>query len=221
MQQPEVTPLQEAIRQVRTHYERGEISFDTFEQALDALLQAKSADECHAIVARLPVSPAAALDPLAPPAAPATPPISHPQWLIALMGSVCRKNSPWRLGAWTIGVAVMGSIELDLSLAALPRQGRLSLCSLMGGVRLYVPRSLQVSVRGLTLMGDVNVLGKSSGGLISLIQEESDAADTPETLLEIEILTVMSGVAIIPVDGPVVTGDLDQIRRMQRQVGRW
>jgi hypothetical protein len=44
-QQPVLTLQQQAIQEVRRRYEQGEISFDIFESALDALLQAREPEE--------------------------------------------------------------------------------------------------------------------------------------------------------------------------------
>ncbi len=103
----------------------------------------------------------------------------------------------------------MGGIELDLNLAALPQQGVIRILAVMGGVKLYVPVSMDVSVRGIALLGGVNALGESSGGIISFTNEESrgqEAAPGTAPRLEIEVFTLMGGVEVIQVDGPVIAG---------------
>src|SRR5690348_2520984 len=124
-QPPALTPQQEAIRQVRERYEQGDLSFDRFEYALNALLQAQTPEECQAIVQELPASPVSALDVLTPqPAAPPVPASQHrTRWWVAFMGGIQRLTRPWKMTERTVGIAVMGGIEVDLSLAALPHQG--------------------------------------------------------------------------------------------------
>jgi len=60
-QQPSLTPQQEAIRELHGRYERGEISFEDFDKALDQVLQARSPEECWAVLQNLPHSPVMAL----------------------------------------------------------------------------------------------------------------------------------------------------------------
>ncbi|HEY7350000.1 MAG TPA: LiaF domain-containing protein [Ktedonobacterales bacterium] len=210
-QPPALTPQQEAIRQVRARYERGDLAFDRFEYALNALLQAQTPEECQAIVQELPSSPITALDALSPQTA--VPPVAatprRTGWWVAFMGGFQRISRPWRLNEQTMGVAVMGGMEVDLSLAALPRQGTIKLYFLMGGAKLYVPRSVDVSVRSFVIMGGVNALGESSGGIISFSHEESQALKMPGTStpqLDIQVFAMMGGVEVVQVDGPVITG---------------
>lgn len=210
-QPPALPPQQEAIRQVRQRYEQGDLSFDRFEYALNALLQAQTPEECEAIVSELPSSPITALDALSPqPAAPALPSTPrHMRWWVAFMGGVRRMTRPWKLADQTIGIAVMGGIEVDLSLAALPHQGVIRLFTMWGGVKLFVPRSVDVSVQSFLLCGGVNALGESNAGIISFSHEESQALRSPGTAvpqLEIQVFALMGGAEIIQVDGPVITG---------------
>ena len=201
MQQQALAAQQAAIGAVRDRYERGEISVEAFKNGLDALLLARSAEECQAILDELPASPTRALDALAPrPVAPASaPPTQRMGWLVALMGGVNRTRRPWRLAEQTFGLAVMGGIELDLRLATLPRQGMIRLLVLMGGVNIRVPPSVRVTVRSAVAMGGVNALGEDTGGMIAFGQAESqhlDTADQPTSELEIQVIAVMGGVEV-------------------------
>ncbi|HLW02288.1 MAG TPA: LiaF domain-containing protein [Ktedonobacterales bacterium] len=210
-QPPALSPQQEAIRQVRERYERGDLTFDRFEYALNALLQAQTPEECQAIVQELPSSPVSALDVMtAQPAMPAMSSTSgRTRWWVAFMGGFQRLSRPWKMTEQTIGIMVMGGAEVDLSLAALPRQSVIRLYILMGGAKLYVPRSVDVSVQSAILMGGVNALGESSGGIISFHHEESYAPRTPGGVvpqLEIQVIGAMGGVEVVQVDSPVVTG---------------
>ena len=212
-QPPALTPQQEAIRQVRERYEQGDLSFDRFEYALNALLQAQTPEECQAIVQELPSSPVSALDALTPTPQPAAFPVPASQgrtrWWVAFMGGIQRLTRPWKMTERTVGIAVMGGIEVDLSLAALPHQGVIHLFTVMGGAKLFVPRSVDVSVQSFIMLGGVNALGESNGGIISFSHEEShalraSAASVPQ--LEIQVFGLMGGVEVIQVDGPVALG---------------
>ncbi len=209
-QPPALTPQQEAIQEVRTRYERGDLSFDRFEYALNALLQAQTPEECQGIISELPPSPLNALDVQPVPAAlpvPTTP--RRTRWWVAFMGGVRRMSRPWKLADQTIGVAICGGIEVDLSLAALPSQGVIRIFTLCGGAKIFVPRSMDVSVRGMVLMGGVNALGESNGGIISFTNEESQGQSSsglPAHQLDVQVFCLMGGVEVIQVDGPVITG---------------
>src|SRR5579859_886720 len=210
MQQPALTPQQQAIREVRDRYERGDLSFDRFEYALNALLQARTPEECQAIVSELPASPLNALDVQAAPAAPPVPTTPRrTRWWVAFMGGVRRMSRPWKLADQTIGVAICGGIEVDLNLAALPPQGVMRIFTLCGGAKIFVPRSMEVSVRGMVLLGGINALGESNGGIISFTNEESQGQNTAGVSthqLDIQVFCLMGGVEVIQVDGPVITG---------------
>jgi hypothetical protein len=204
VQQQALAAQQAAISTARDRYERGEISVEAFKNGLDALLLARSADECQAILDELPASPASALDALAPrpvalASAASAPPTQRMGWLVALMGGVNRTRRPWCLAEQTFGVALMGGIELDLRLATLPRQGMLRLLVVMGGVNIRVPPSVRVTVRSAVALGGVNALGEETGGVIAFGQAESqhpDTADQPTSELEIQVIALMGGVDV-------------------------
>src|SRR5579883_3371304 len=214
-QPPALTPQQEAIREVRTRYERGDLSFDRFEYALNALLQAQTPAECQAIIDELPAAPSSALDVVTPQAAaPSAPRLPR------------RTRCPWRLAEQTIGVMVMGGMELDLNLAALPKEGVIRLIAVMGDAKLYVPRSVNVSVHGVTMLGGVNAMGEGSGGILAFVHEESYAEGVPTNTaptLDIQVFTLMGGIEIVQADSPVITGGLDaaiQAREQARALRR-
>ncbi len=68
MESPLVAAQRSAIVQLRGRYERGQLPFDTFRDGLDAITQARSPEECAAILRDLPHSPLATLAALDPPA---------------------------------------------------------------------------------------------------------------------------------------------------------
>jgi hypothetical protein len=212
MQKPALTPQQEAIREVRARYERGDIPFERFEYALNALLAAQSPDECRAIVQELPTSPVAVLDGLNP--LPATPAITKPKlpkrsWLVSIIGEFSRIKRPWRMGQHTTAVLGIGEIELDISLASMPAQSVLDVFALIGEATLYVPSSIHVKVRSFALIGEINAFGESRAGIFTSLNEEeypargAGAENAP--YLEINAFMLIGEVNIKQVDAPVVT----------------
>ncbi len=210
-QQPALTPQQQAIQEVRRRYEQGQFSFDRFEYALNALMRAESPEQCQAILNELPTSPTTALDtPAMPlPAFPQQPHIQRFRWMVAIMGGVSRMRRPWRMGQSTNAIAIMGGMELDLSLAAIPQDGVFRIFAMMGGLKLYVPASIDVTVRGAVMLGGVDVCKEGHGGIISFVDEEvAPALPAPDmpAHLDIQIFCLMGGVEIVQVDAPVAMG---------------
>jgi hypothetical protein len=211
MQPLAMTPKQAAIQEVRQRYEQGEIPFERFEYALNALLQAQTPQECRAIIAELPISPLAALDPLARPPAP------DRRWMVGVLGELKRLRRPWKLAQETIVLMAVGEVQLDLSLAALPQRGILRVYTLIGDTKVYVPRSLDVTVRAFTLVGDVKALGEERGGICTFLSEEEYSAGeralAPEAPhLEIQLITLVGDAEVRQVDAPVVTIAADTSR---------
>lgn len=214
-QPPALTPQQEGIREARTRYEQGILTFDQFEYALNALLQAQTPEECQAIIQELPSSlPGNALDVAAPqPLASVSvaPRVPRSRWMVAIMGGVQRMRRPWKLAEQTHMLMLCGGAELDLNLAALPQNGFIRIIAVMGGAKLYVPRSVDVAVHGLMLCGGINALGEQSGGIISFANEESQGVAGPagvESRLTIQVFTLMGGVEVVQVDAPIVAGGM-------------
>ncbi len=180
MQQPAITPQQEAIQQVRARYEHGDISFDRFEYAINALLQAQTPAECQAIVQELPASPVTALDRPNAPSAPALPNAPRQVRMLNIIGELKRTRRPWKLGQHTTVIMGLGALELDLSLAAIPPEALLEVSTLIGEAKIYVPRSVRVTVRQFTLIGESKALGEERNGIFALLHEEEFPAEGPD-----------------------------------------
>lgn len=218
MQQPVLTAQQQAIRQVRERYERGDLSFDQFEYALNALLQAQTPEACQAIVRELRVSPLAALDPVSP-GQPAQSVIPAParqrprrRWMINLLGEMSRKRRPWKLAEQTTVLMGLGEVQLDLSLAAIPPQGVLHVHGLLGEVQVFVPRDVNVSVRAFTMLGETQILGESQEGFFAFgsdaAQAEGGQSHAAPTL-EIRVTLLVGEVQVKHVDAPVITTSVE------------
>jgi hypothetical protein len=215
MERDTVAAQQAAIQEVRARYERGDLSYEAFRRALDALVLACDEEECHAILAAIPATPAgtlAALDPPAPLPATALGPATGAgsgaphKWVVAFMASTKKTRRRWRMQPSTHTVAVMGEVKLDLSLAEMPPQATLDIAAIMGEVTVYVPRSLRVSVHAMTVMGEVNALGESSSGILGFTHEDhSPDVGPPAADLVIRAYVLMGSIHVVLTDGPVVS----------------
>lgn len=201
-----------AIQEARARYERGELTFEDFRRALDALVLARDAEECAVILRELPRAPAtalAALDPAPAVPAPATSPTQ--QRIVAIMSTTKRLRRSWQLAEETHALAFMGELKLDLSLAELPPTATLRVTSIMGTVIIYIPRNVRATIRSTILLSDATALGENTGGVITFSHEEHtpptttapDAAPPPQ--LTIEAFLLMSNFKVVLTDGPVVS----------------
>ena len=212
------TAQQAAVQEARARYERGELSYDTFRRALDALMLAQNADECAAILRALPASPLVALTALDKPVppAPAPPaPLARRKRYVAVMSQTKKVRRRWHLAPRTSAVAVMGEVRLDLNQADLPPQASLRVTAVMGTVLIHVPRGVRVTVRSTALLGDVNALGEHASGVVAFGHEEHvpspdsatsappAASDPPR--LDIHVFALMSNVQIRLTDRPLVS----------------
>lgn len=198
------TAQQTAIQELRVRYERGDISFEAFRQALDALVLARDAAECLAILRSLPASPLAALAALEP--APLPTASRQQKRIVAFLGQTKKLRRSWQLPSSAQALACMGEVKLDLRLAELPPRVHLHVSAIMGTVTLYVPRAMRVSVRTRLLLGDANALGESVSGVLAFSHEEHIPSGEPApTELAIDTFILMGNVKIVLVDGPTLS----------------
>ena len=214
MQQPPgLTPQQAGIQEARQRYERGILTFEQFEYAVNALLQAQTTEQCVAIIQELPNATATSM--LHSPAQPSTPPVqaqaqaqAPTERIVGTIGELKRMRRPWSLGQHTSVRMWMGQVKLDLSLATLPQNGVLDVFVPVGEAIIYVPNEVDVTAHAFALIGEVKVMGEERNGIFaSLKQEEFPAqgvspATTPH--LEIRLRTVMGSVKVKRVNGPVL-----------------
>lgn len=219
--QPSATPQQEAMRVLRERYERGEIAFETFQRGLDALLMARNADECQAIMNGLPMLPLsklAQLDALSQPSSAPAPfrQSGRPKRLVAFFSEVKRVQRAWRLDPETTGGAIFGEMKLDLNIAALPPHATMTLSAVFGQVTIYVPTTARVRVRASAFMGEVNIFGESSGGIFvsDEVTSEGTSPDHPEAAtIDLDVRAVFGEVKIIQGENPSLLKKLSTIVR--------
>lgn len=222
-----VTARRAAILEARSRYERGEIDYETFRRALDALVLARDADECRTILSVLPTAPAADLAALEPAPVPHPAPAgitTPPKWIVAFMGQTRKGRRAWRLTPNTHAVAFMGEVRVDLTSAELPAHGVIRVMAVMGNVIVSVPRGVRVSVRSAVVMGQVNALGETTGGMVGFGHEEHlPEGQPPIADLEVEVFALMADVRVVVVDGQRVSvSELvrDALRQVATGVGR-
>lgn len=204
----ELSAQQEAIRELRARYEQGDLPLDHFAAGLDALLATHTPEEYQAFLQALPPSRLSAFDALTSPPAPSPSKRLSRRWLIDLMGSFQRIKHPWRMGQQTTALLGIGELALDLSLATMPSRSVLEIYGVAGEITLSVPRSVAVSVRAWTLLGEAAVFGETSGVLLTHVNETAVPAPGTGTAaipqLEIRAVLLLGNVTIKQVDTPVV-----------------
>lgn len=208
---------QAAIEEARARYERGELDFEDFRHALDALVEASSVEECRTILRELPVAPLAPLAALERPTPPPAIVTTYAQRRIgAFMGQTKKMRRRWRLHPKARVSAFMGEVKLDLNLADLPEQAHMHVTATMATVMIYVPRSAHVIVRPRSLLSDTNALGESVSGVLAAGHEEHYPADGIATAqITIDVFALMSNVKIIVTDGSTIS-----IGEMARDMAR-
>lgn len=207
MQQQDRTPQQQAMYELHSRYERGDLSFEDFEGAFDKILQARSAEESWAVLEQLPSSSMRALQARELSSQPPAMLVVPTQWMVSLMGEIKRIRLPWRMAQQTTVFVGLGEVELDLSIAALPQQATLQVYMLAGEVKIYVPRSINVTVSTTAVLGEVSALGQKSEGIIAHSSHASaaeDGMDAATRSLDIQAHILLGEVKIVQVDAPVV-----------------
>ena len=220
MQPPQSAALgaqQAAIAQARARYERGELTFEAFRRALDALVLARTPDECAVILRALPTAPhaaaLAALDPVGYTSAAFTPtPAGAPpagrqaRRIVAFLGQTKKLRRPWHLAPQTRAAAYLGEVKLDLGVAQLPPRARLRVRAILGTATIYVPRGLRVRVRSTVLLGDIDALGEHTSGILTFGHEEhAPQTDLAAPEVDIAAFVLLGNVRVVLTDGPVVS----------------
>lgn len=224
---PLVAAQRSVIVTIRGRYERGELPFDAFREALDAITQAQTPEECAAIVRDLPHSPLAALAALEAlaPAVPPTPAPSAPapsgfpaprgrSRITAFMAETQKTSRAWTLAPDTEARALMGALKLDLRRAKLPPHARIRVRATMGEVVIYVPDDVAVVVRSTVWMGETRALGESVEGVVaSGHTEHYPTGVEPRAHIEIDVHSLMGSVNIALVNPTSTTVTISELAR--------
>lgn len=113
----------------------------------------------------------------------------------AIMGGIEKKNAPWKLEAGSY-TALMGGIELDLTIADIPEgETILDFTAVMGGIDVLVPKDITVHCQGTVVLGGIELLDRSTGGIISSTRSEQIYENSSKQL-KIYCRTIMGGIDI-------------------------
>ncbi len=162
-----VTRLNEATSE-------GRLSLEEFSDRVSTALAARTRGDLDVVVRDL---PATALQPTAA--------ASNPGDRIVPVGSV-KRSGRWRLDRDVHLGAMVGSVKLDLRHAELPASVvNLRVKTVVGSVKVWVPRGVAVEVEGRSVVGSRSV------------EEDAPRSDAP--LLRLTIDTVVGSVKIFRV----------------------
>jgi lia operon protein LiaF len=114
----------------------------------------------------------------------------------AVMGEVDKGSMAWDLKNDSY-VAVMGAIKLDLSRATIP-EGRTELecTAIMGGIDIFVPDGIGVILDGNVVLGGVEFLRESAGGIIANKRMEFGLKENPSRVVIIKATAIMGGITV-------------------------
>ncbi|KAB3525678.1 cell wall-active antibiotics response protein [Alkaliphilus serpentinus] len=114
----------------------------------------------------------------------------------AILGGIEKKREPWALesGSYT---AFMGGVELDLTIADIPEgETILDLTAIMGGIDIIVPRDITVHCQGTVILGGLELLDKSTGGIISSTKAERVLDGPTNKTIKIYSRAIMGGIDV-------------------------
>lgn len=115
---------------------------------------------------------------------------------IAFMGGIERTKLPWKVEE-TNFMAIMGAIELDFTLAEIaPGTTEMELIAVMGGIEIKVPMNVEVECHGLAVLGGVELLNKSTGGLIANTTAQYKPETPTDKKLVFHCKAIMGGIEI-------------------------
>lgn len=113
---------------------------------------------------------------------------------IAFLGEVDTDSKGWQLKNDSY-LALMGSVDLDLTTAEIPDGvTKIDLTAIMGGIDVKIPDNVNLICKGNALLGEVEFLEKSSGGIFTTLEREH-RVDSPKTII-IQSTAIMGGVEI-------------------------
>jgi hypothetical protein len=131
-----------AAEQLSEHAAAGRLTLDELEQRVSVALTARTRGELQALTRDLPgkgEGPEGRRKAV--------------RWMVAVMGGSHRRGR-YRLNSAVNVIAVLGGDEIDLRDAELDGgQVTLTVISIMGGVSIYVPETVEVEISGFSLMG--------------------------------------------------------------------
>lgn len=112
---------------------------------------------------------------------------------LAIMGGIEKTKATWKLESDTY-TAIMGGIDLDLRMAEIPQgETDLKLTAIMGGIDIIVPHDITVKCKGRVILGGLEFLDRSTGGIVSSLEAEQIGDGR---VVNIHSSTIMGGIEI-------------------------
>ena len=134
---------EQAVETLRAHAVDGRLTLGEFAQRVDQAYVAKTRDELDRLMHDLPAAESSASPGRR----------RFPRWLVSILGGVERRGRV-RLAAETVGVTLLGGMELDLRDAEIEApESRMTLVTLLGGVDIKLPEGVAAEVRGVSFLG--------------------------------------------------------------------
>ncbi len=113
----------------------------------------------------------------------------------AVLGGLEKKGN-WEVESGTYTV-FMGGIDLDLRDAQIPLgETVLHINVMMGGVDIIVPKDLNVICEGSVYLGGMEMLDRSTGGIVGATTATQTGSDDPARTLYIKFTGLMGGIEV-------------------------
>lgn len=155
---------EQVVQLLSEHATTGRLTLAELEERIGLAYEATTRDDLSALIAdlpdtRQPYNTAMAARPVAD--APVVRQRKVTKWIVALMGGT-EKRGRWRVAEHVNAVAVMGGHDIDLRDAELTSDDTTIVAvSVMGGMDIYVPDTVEVEIGGFSLMGGTGEYGSA------------------------------------------------------------
>jgi hypothetical protein len=197
------------LRTLGDHAAVGRLTLDELEERSGRALTAKTRGELAALTTDLPAGGAQPSGSLAmAPGARGAQPKRPVRWMVAIMSGSHRRGRFRAVGSIN-AVAIMGGDEIDLREAEIEGgELTLNLVAIMGGANVYVPDSVDLDVRGFSLMGGHEEIGR----------EISPRPGAP--VIRIRVYNLMGGASIYRLPPEARGQSLKEARSLAKQAER-
>jgi predicted membrane protein len=115
---------------------------------------------------------------------------------VAFLGGMDRTKGNWKLqsgGYW----AFMGGIDLDLRCAEIEEKEYLLCCTaILGGINIIVPPDVTVICDGTAVLGGIEFLDESSGGIYGSASAKQEGKGTGGALIKIYGRAFLGGIVV-------------------------
>ncbi|MGH8828646.1 MAG: DUF1707 SHOCT-like domain-containing protein [Jiangellaceae bacterium] len=144
---------EDVVQALSEHAGSGRLTLAELEERVTRAYAATTRGELEKLTADLPGR-----------AGPAAPPATRrkiTRWIVAVMGG-SEKRGRWRVAQRVNAIAIMGGHDIDLRKAELDSdETTIVAVSIMGGMNIYAPDSIDVEVGGFSVMGGTSESGSS------------------------------------------------------------